>query len=155
MKFKMKLAPAVYALTGSVIVITAAAAVINILILTNTGRFVNGSVAVTAVSLACSLLLCIVCAALLLNSNYTFKEKELWIWFGLYPLRLPYDKILAAAEENVTRKLYIQYASSSPKKDYDILAVNILPSLNKDFIDNILKKNPDIKHEGGNPPDED
>ncbi len=155
MKFKMKFGYAVYILTGFVVAITVASAVINIMILTGAGRFVKGNPAVTSVSLACSLILFALCLALLINSCYTFKEKQLTVWYGLIRVRYGYPEIIAAAEDETSKKLYLQLLDTKNKDGFSITVINIDSKLNADFVARILEKNPAVKHKDGGTPKDD
>lgn len=151
MKFKMKFSYVVYVLTGIIIAVTLASAVINVMILTGAGRFVKGNVAVTSVSLTCSLLLFSVCLVLLITSGYSFKEKHLVVSYGVLRLKYSYDEMLAVAADDLTKKLYVQVKNSRAKDGYGINAVNVDNKYNDDFIAAIIDKNPNVKHKDKDP----
>lgn len=140
----MRLTPAAYVLTAIIVLISVTSVVLNGLILAGTGNFVNTDPAVSGVSLACSVLLLLVCAAVCLNCSYVFGDKALSVRFGVLGYGIPYGDMLALAVEPETGKLYLQYRSASKKRDFDIIAVNIDGRLNDSFVEEVRKRNPDV-----------
>ncbi|MDD7246513.1 MAG: hypothetical protein SOV23_05820 [Eubacteriales bacterium] len=140
MKFKMKLYPAVYALTAFVLAITVASTVINVLILTDTGVFSGGkNVAVTVTSLVCGIILFVIAILFIANTYYQFCEKCFKISYGVVSIKIPYDSVLASAEEKLTKKLYLQTAGDK-KKEFGIITVNVNPIYNNDIVKEFEKR---------------
>lgn len=140
----MKFTMSAYILTGIISLISLISIIVNSLIFAEVGSFVNNNTAVTAISMACSAILLILCVSVFTNCSYTFKEKSLYIWFGVYFIKFAYDDILAVAIDKTTNRLYIQFKSNSKKKEFNIFAINIRPELNDAFINEIMRRNPNI-----------
>lgn len=68
-----------------------------------------------------------------------FSENGFTVIYGFVPHVIPYENILAGAEEKMTHKLYLQYVDRDKKKDFLIIAVNVDEKYN-DVIQSELEK---------------
>lgn len=139
MKFKMKFSTAVYVLITAVICISIASIVLDALILAGKGGFMQGNTVITSISIVAAALLLTCCLLILFNSKYYFSENGFTVIYGFFPRVIPYENILAGAEEKMTHKLYLQYVDRDKKKDFLIIAVNVDEKYN-DVIQSELEK---------------
>ena len=139
MKFKMKFSTAVYVLITAVICISITSIVLDALILAGKGGFVQGNTVITSISIVAAALLLTCCMLILFNSKYYFSENGFTVIYGFVPRVIPYENILAGAEEKMTHKLYLQYIDRDKKKDFLIIAVNVDEKYN-DVIQSELEK---------------
>lgn len=138
MKFKMKFSTAVYVLITAVICISITSIVLDALILAGKGGFMQGNTVITSISIVAAALLLTCCLSILFNSIY-FSENGFTVIYGFVPHVIPYENILAGAEEKMTHKLYLQYVDRDKKKDFLIIAVNVDEKYN-DVIQSELEK---------------
>lgn len=141
MKYKMKFSTAVYVLITAVIIISIASIVLDALILAGKGGFTQGNVAITSVSLVCAVLLLACCFLILFNSKYAFTKNGFTIFYGVIPRVIPYENILASAEEKLTGKLYLQYKDFDKKTDFSVIAVNVDKKYNEEIVEELKKRN--------------
>lgn len=99
MKFKMKFSTAVYVLITAVICISITSIVLDALILAGKGGFVQGNTVITSISIVAAALLLTCCLSILFNSKYYFSENGFTVIYGFVPRVIPYENILAGAEE--------------------------------------------------------
>ena len=106
----------------------------------DTGVFSGGkNVAVTVTSLVCGIILFVIAILLIANTYYQFCEKYFKISYGVVSIKIPYDSVLASAEEKLTKKLYLQTAGDK-KKEFGIIAVNVNPIYNDDIVKEFEKR---------------
>ena len=139
MKFKIKFSTAVYVLITAVICISITSIVLDALILAGKGGFMQGNTVITSISIVAAALLLTCCLSILFNSKYYFSENGFTVIYGFVPHVIPYENILAGAEEKMTHKLYLQYVDRDKKKDFLIIAVNVDEKHN-DVIQSELEK---------------
>lgn len=85
----------------------------------------QGNTVITSISIVAAALLLTCCLLILFNSKYYFSENGFTVIYGFVPHVIPYENILAGAEEKMTHKLYLQYVDRDKKKDFLIIAVNV------------------------------
>lgn len=145
MKFKMKFSVSVYVLIVAVMLISVASIVLDALILSGKGGFMQGNVVVTSLSTVCASLLFATTIALLFNSKYSFSKSGFAIIYGVVPKVVPYENVLAAAIDKNTNKLYLQYKDADKKTDFSVLAVNVDEKFNDTIVSELEKRNDNFK----------
>ncbi|UKI51736.1 MAG: hypothetical protein L6V79_06015 [Clostridium sp.] len=100
----------------------------------------QGNTVITSISIVAAALLLTCCMLILFQLKILFfSENGFTVIYGFVPRVIPYENVLAGAEEKMTHKLYLQYVDRDKKKDFLIIAVNVDEKYN-DVIQSELEK---------------
>ncbi|HPD02157.1 MAG TPA: hypothetical protein P5161_01780 [Eubacteriales bacterium] len=117
MKIRMKLKPFQIAMLAAVTAVTAAAIVLDSLILAEAGKFVNSNPALTVLSICCSALIMAVCILVFLGSFYYFGDGALKICLAFLPSKVNYDDVEALRLDSVGNRLVLIYKDKKSTRD--------------------------------------
>ncbi|MDY4709976.1 MAG: hypothetical protein SO203_05305 [Eubacteriales bacterium] len=94
---------------------------------------------VTVTSQGCGIILLVISILFIAKKYNKLCEKCFKISYGVVSIKIPYDSVLASAEEKLTKKLYLQTAGDK-KKEFGIIAVNVNPIYNDDIVKEFEKR---------------